>query len=211
MVMGVSEGVLVNLERGLPFYIGIFFGSMLFFLGWNALNSFFLVGPAVATYVHHRTSGNRKNALTAVLFPANLIGLVVPALLGGLILFLVTTWPYPVACYTFYQRQRAAARSPDAEEPPPVAAGAEAKVVGVVDGEKEDAGGAQVGGSRLTRSRMSSSCPRTVSAEGRLGQHSPIALRMYKRLVSSRVPLQKESGVVPCFDIRSQFSDTVSP
>lgn len=33
---------------------------------------------------------------------------------GGLILFLVTTWPYPVACYTFYQRQRAAARSPDA-------------------------------------------------------------------------------------------------
>ncbi|CAK9017539.1 unnamed protein product [Durusdinium trenchii] len=153
MVMGVSEGVLVNLERGLPFYIGIFFGSMLFFLGWNALNSFFLVGPAVATYVHHRTSGNRKNALTAVLFPANLIGLVVPALLGGLILFLVTTWPYPVACYTFYQRQRAAARSPDAEEPPPVAAGAEAKVVGVVDGEKEDAGGAQVGGSRLTRSR----------------------------------------------------------
>ncbi|CAK9017540.1 unnamed protein product [Durusdinium trenchii] len=145
MVMGVSEGVLVNLERGLPFYIGIFFGSMLFFLGWNALNSFFLVGPAVATYVHHRTSGNRKNALTAVLFPANLIGLVVPALLGGLILFLVTTWPYPVACYTFYQRQRAAARSPDAEEPPPVAAGAEAKVVGVVDGEKEDAGGAQVG------------------------------------------------------------------
>lgn len=40
------------------------------------------MGPAVATYVHHRTSGNRKNALTAVLFPANLIGLVVPALLG---------------------------------------------------------------------------------------------------------------------------------
>lgn len=85
--------------------------SRFFFSIWNSIMSFSFVAPTWVTFLRHPNCKNLSLALCVMLCPHVLVGLIMPTVVGGVLLFFTTAWPYFLGCWRIHARARAESSS----------------------------------------------------------------------------------------------------
>ncbi|CAK9017537.1 unnamed protein product [Durusdinium trenchii] len=88
-----------------------------FFSLWNSIMAFTFLGPALVTAFHEPTGWNLTKVGLALIFPHVAVGLIMPTVLGGIGLGLLTLWPHVFACYRINRKRAAKPRPPPEPDP----------------------------------------------------------------------------------------------
>mmetsp|Transcript_16612 Transcript_16612/g.31406 ORF Transcript_16612/g.31406 Transcript_16612/m.31406 type:complete len:198 (-) Transcript_16612:58-651(-) len=101
---GMTHGFAVNFQVMGAFAILIFLALTVFWIMWNSAMSR-LVLAAFIDFAREPTVRNFAKGLWALLMPCTLVGLLLPLLAGGVLLFIVATLlPYGVNCYRMWRK-----------------------------------------------------------------------------------------------------------
>lgn len=90
---------------------GLFAFLTFFFSIWNSIMSFSFVAPTWVTFLRHPNCKNLSLALCVMLCPHVLVGLIMPTVVGGVLLFFTTAWPYFLGCWRINARASAESSS----------------------------------------------------------------------------------------------------